>query len=266
MNPTPPECARLAAELRLLRDRSKLTLATLAEESAYSKSSWQRYLSGTALPPWLAVRGLCRLAGEPEPRMRALWELAEAAWSRRGSIRPAGAAGQDDPPTDAVAVPPPTARRSGRRRAWAGVLVGGVLAACAAVAAVATAGTGGGGGFHVSCSGAACNGRDPGVTLCGVEPQTLLNVVTPGGAGLEIRSNPLCRAAWARVWNTRLGDRLTVSARGEPQQSVTVDDPRLLDAFVYTTLIALPARHSPLTACLTTPPRRTRLCYSAPAP
>ncbi|MBX7554048.1 XRE family transcriptional regulator [Streptomyces sp. tea 10] len=266
MNPTPPECARLAAELRRLRERSKLTLATLAEESAYSTSSWQRYLSGKALPPWLAVRGLCRLAGEPEPRMRALWELAEAEWSRRGSIRPARTEGQDHAPTDAEAVPPPAVRRLGRRRAWLVTVVGGVLAACAALAAVSTAGTGGGGGFHVSCSGAACNGQDPGVTLCGVEPQTLLDVVTPGGAGLEIRSNPLCRAAWARVWNTRLGDRLTLSTRGEPEQSVTVDDPSLVDAFVYTPLIALPARHAPLTACLTTLPGRTRLCYSAPAP
>ncbi|MGN5381101.1 helix-turn-helix domain-containing protein [Streptomyces lasalocidi] len=110
MNPTPPECARLAAELRLLRDRSRLTLATLAEETTYSRSSWQRYLSGKALPPWLAVRGLCRLAGEPEPRMRALWELAEAEWSRRASIRPARTADQDDPPADAQAVPSPTAQ------------------------------------------------------------------------------------------------------------------------------------------------------------
>ncbi|MFJ9908286.1 DUF2690 domain-containing protein [Streptomyces sp. NPDC101152] len=266
MNQTPPECARLAAELRRLREHSALTLAALAEESAYSKSSWQRYLSGKALPPWLAVRGLCRLAGEPEPRMRALWELAEAEWSRRSSIRPPQTRSRDDAPADTKTVPAPPVHRRAGRRVWLVAAAVGLLTACGVVAVAATTDQGSGGGFHVSCRGAACNGRDPGVALCGVEPQTLLDLVTPTGAGLEIRYNPLCRAAWARVWNTRVRDRLTLSAHDEPQQSVTVNDPALRDAFVYTPLIAVPGPHATLTACLVTSPRPAPLCYSASAP
>ncbi|WP_335972951.1 DUF2690 domain-containing protein [Streptomyces sp. CA2R106] len=53
--------------------------------------------------------------------------------------------------------------------------------------------------FHVGCTSSACDGRDPGTMLCGVEPETLLQTQTPAGAGAEIRYNPLCRAAWARL-------------------------------------------------------------------
>ncbi|NUQ99889.1 MAG: helix-turn-helix domain-containing protein, partial [Streptomyces sp.] len=89
MNRIPPECARLAVELRMLRLRSALTLTALAEETCYSKSSWHRYLTGTALPPLPAVQALCRLAGDSQPRLHALWELAETAWSGRDSTTPA---------------------------------------------------------------------------------------------------------------------------------------------------------------------------------
>ncbi|WP_307783101.1 MULTISPECIES: helix-turn-helix transcriptional regulator [unclassified Streptomyces] len=89
MTEIPRECVRLAAELRTLRDRHRLTLSVLAAETTYSKSSWQRYLTGRSLAPWPAVRTLCRLANEPEPRLRALWELAESSWNRRGAVAPA---------------------------------------------------------------------------------------------------------------------------------------------------------------------------------
>ncbi|WP_405969529.1 helix-turn-helix domain-containing protein [Streptomyces sp. NBC_00988] len=89
MTEIPRELARLAAELRVLRDRRKLTLSALAAESAFSKSSWQRYFTGHALAPWPAVRRLCQLVNEPEPRLRALWELAESSWNRRGAVESA---------------------------------------------------------------------------------------------------------------------------------------------------------------------------------
>ncbi|MHA6757329.1 XRE family transcriptional regulator [Streptacidiphilus sp. PAMC 29251] len=290
-------CSRLAAELRLLRERSGLTIAALAEESAYSRSSWQRYLSGSALPPWLAVRALCHLADEPEPRIRALWELAEGAWSGRGAVAPAPAATPTPAPAPvpapqlpSVAVglpaPPPMADgivvveepRRFRRGAWGGALAGVLLLAATLGAAagrdhqadvhasVRPSGTSSASGFHVGCVGGACNGLDPQNTLCGVEPQTLLHQVIPGGTGLEVRYNPLCRSVWARIWNTRLGDVLTLSEPGAPTQKVSVKDPHALDAFAYTPLLALAPGGTSLKACLTTPVPPTTTCFDVPSP
>jgi len=73
----------LAAALRELKDRTGLSLAGLAERTAYSKSSWHRCLTGTTLPPRRAVEDLCRLADEPPGRCLALWEIAESTESGR---------------------------------------------------------------------------------------------------------------------------------------------------------------------------------------
>ncbi|MCZ1006251.1 helix-turn-helix domain-containing protein [Streptomyces lydicus] len=40
-------------------------MAALAERTAYSKSSWERYLNGKQLAPRQAVEALCKAAGEP---------------------------------------------------------------------------------------------------------------------------------------------------------------------------------------------------------
>ncbi|NUP46671.1 MAG: helix-turn-helix domain-containing protein, partial [Catenulispora sp.] len=86
MSESPSESARLIAEMRQLRDRSGLSLAELANKSGYSKSSWQRYLSGKVLPPWPAVRALCLLTDASEQRLHVLWDLAECAWSGRDVV------------------------------------------------------------------------------------------------------------------------------------------------------------------------------------
>lgn len=286
-----PEFALLAAELRALRERTGLSITELAGKSAYSRSSWHRYLGGTVLPPWLAVRSLCRLADEPTPRIRTLWELAEATASGRGAVREAPVAVAPVAPTVAAdtAVAPerrlaaPEADTGPRRsergrwsvRAWA---VTCVLALCVALALTAVWRRGGTpeavpsgtptpgvSVFHVGCVGGACTGHDPGVTLCGVEPQTLLHRLTPSGAGLEVRYNPLCRAVWARVWNTRLGDRLTLAEPGQPTQSVTVHTTHQLNAFVYTPLLGLRAGGAPLTACLARSAHTPATCYRVTA-
>jgi transcriptional regulator with XRE-family HTH domain len=318
-----PECAKLAAELRLLRERSGLTLAALAEESSYSKSSWQRYLSGRALPPWLAVRALCRLADEPEARLRALWELAESAWSRRSAVTiekaaalaktqqpqapqqrsaepPAVVSSAAEPRTAAPAtaefkppvalldraegVPPVAEPGSGWRaampspglRAWCLRVAAGVVALLC-VGLVLSAAHGWGTPkrqaaasptvFQVGCIGTGCTGLDPGPTDCGVQPETLLNMqTTPLGAGLEIRYNPLCRAAWARVWNTHLGDRLSLSLPGQPTEQKTIK-PGQQEAFIYTNMVALTDDRLPLTACISRGSQgASQQCYTASAP
>ncbi|MEZ0109622.1 hypothetical protein ABH920_003636 [Catenulispora sp. EB89] len=88
---SPVACVLLAEELKALRKRAGLSFAALGAQTLYSKSSWSRYLNGDALPPWKAVQALCELAGVAEPRLRAMWELAEQEWSRRDAVG-AGAA------------------------------------------------------------------------------------------------------------------------------------------------------------------------------
>ncbi|SEM63843.1 helix-turn-helix domain-containing protein [Streptacidiphilus jiangxiensis] len=293
MSPTSPEGARLAAELRLLRERCGLTLSELAAQSAYSRSTWQRYLAGRALPPWPAVRVLCGLAQEPEPRLKALWELAEAGWSRRTATQapPAPAAVPPQPvpstspadevsgttmadPTRLAAVThTPRLGRKARARWVIGIAAGAAALLGGATVTALTLGDRSGTGsaassesFHVRCTGTACNGQDPGTALCGVEPQTLLEVQTPAGVGLEIRYNPLCQAAWARVWNAASGDRLSFSVQGQPTQRASVSHPSNQDPFVYTHLVAVPGDSTRLTACVATSTGRIDGCYSASAP
>ncbi|MDX3379069.1 helix-turn-helix transcriptional regulator [Streptomyces sp. ME02-6991-2A] len=69
--------------MRDLKTRTGLSLAGLAERTAYSKSSWNRCLTGATLPPRQAVEDLCRLADEPPGRCLALWEIAESTESGR---------------------------------------------------------------------------------------------------------------------------------------------------------------------------------------
>ena len=286
MKQVPQECSRLAAELRALRTRSGLSLAALGARTSYSKSSWERYLNGKALPPWAAVSALCGLADEPEPKARALWELAEAAWCGRDVVAAgARAAAEPEPPAAPVevpvpppapaAAPEPTAGRPTLGRRWLGVVVAlCVVLVCAAV----TAGTarrldsGQQGAsptptaFHVKCSGQACSGEDPGTMLCGVQPDTLLQSQTAAGAGLEIRYDPQCRAAWARVWNTRIGDRITITAPGQPTRSVTVKNVYAATGFLYTPMVAVLTPNLLLRACVTPPGGGPSQCITARAP
>ncbi|MDH6453767.1 MULTISPECIES: helix-turn-helix transcriptional regulator [unclassified Streptomyces] len=76
----PREARHLVEQLRHLKDRTELSLAELARRTAYSKSSWQRYLSGAKQPPRGAVQALCRVAGADQARLLALWDLANPVW------------------------------------------------------------------------------------------------------------------------------------------------------------------------------------------
>ena len=302
-----PEFERLAAELRGLRARTGLSLAALGTGSAYSKSSWERYLNGKSLPPWPAVRALCRLADEPEPRIRALWELAEQAWSGRAAVAPPPrtpgpeADRPDRPPPTALPEPAaepspgpapeagtepaaagPTARRPPRHPRAAAVPV--ALAAAVALPLLAllgwfahqwlaaqgqvlgshpdTAIT----AFRVGCHGSACEGQDPTAMLCGVQPLTLAEFPSTDAAGLEIRYNPQCGAAWTRVWDTRAGDEITITAPGQPTRSARVPDAQAADAFLYTPMVALGPRGTPLRACVVPPSAAAPQCFTVRAP
>lgn len=294
MTAAPPACVRLSAELRTLRERAGLTLGELADRTPYSRSAWHRYLNARALPPWPAVRSLADLAGEPEPRLRAMWQLADTAWSGRtrtapapaadpapparpappAAVRPGPVAASEPEPPPAVTPPAlPAAARAGRGRLRAVVTILATAAACGGLAVLVAAdpwsrpaGHPSSAVFHVGCTGVACNGHDPQTALCGVEPDTVLHRQVPAGIGLEIRYSPTCRAAWARVWNVTTGDRLTFSVPGQPVQSVTDTSSGDLDPFVYTPLAAVTGHHVTLRACVTVSAGRAPVCYTAASP
>ncbi|WP_328679913.1 helix-turn-helix domain-containing protein [Streptomyces sp. NBC_01261] len=100
----PAEVRHFVEQLRLLKDRTGLSLVALGARTAYSKSSWHRYLNATQPPPRQAVVALCRVAGVDPERIGVRWELAVQAWPRPEPVpvkgEGAGQAGdeyRDDP-------------------------------------------------------------------------------------------------------------------------------------------------------------------------
>ncbi|WP_316773906.1 helix-turn-helix domain-containing protein [Streptomyces sasae] len=266
-----PERTRLAASLRELRARTGLSLAALATKTAFSKSSWERYLNGKSLPPRQAVQELCRLAGEPDGRCLALWEIAESEWSGRGkepaaappaatpsptaaTTTTAGPATGTGPGTttgaSAAAAPAPASRLAGHRSVVAVAVLASVCAMAVGVVAVAVAllrpyadGASraseqaprypGPSPSDPRCRGAACEGRDPMGMRCAASPVTLATRHTAGGAWLEVRYSKECGTSWARMWGTRVGDRLEVTAAGRVR-GAEIRTAADADAFVYT--------------------------------
>jgi len=81
----PPEVRHFVEQLRQLKDRTGLSLVALGARTAYSKSSWQRYLNASQPPPRQAVIALCRVAGtgrDEAERFGVRWELAVQAWPK----------------------------------------------------------------------------------------------------------------------------------------------------------------------------------------
>ena len=281
MSGTPAACTVLAAELQRLRARHNLSLGALAERTPFSKSSWGRHLNGKAPPPWQAFQHLCALVDEPEGRFRALWNVAEAAWNQRDAVsssperpaqptraEPAQSQKPEPPGAEPASAPEapqspdvPDNRPQGRfaRRTLPvllgtvvllGALVGLVWRGLTAhpappVAAVASASA-----HPVRCVGRACDGKDPGTMDCGVYPQSLGVFPLQHGTELEVRYSSQCQAAWARVWASQVGDRVSIS-NGADVMSRVVPDPYTAQTFFYTMMMPLfghgPALHASLT-------------------
>ncbi|MEU3334323.1 helix-turn-helix domain-containing protein [Streptomyces sp. NPDC002144] len=138
----PPEVRHFVEQLRLLKDRTGLSLVALGSKTAYSKSSWHRYLNGTQPPPRQAVAALCRIAGLPETdaeRFVVRWELAVQAWPR--PARPAEDQGtgeyEDDPTLPWWDTPEPAPSSDGGRLLRYAVLLLVLTALIAVVGVVA---------------------------------------------------------------------------------------------------------------------------------
>ncbi|MGW0866647.1 DUF2690 domain-containing protein [Streptomyces sp. NPDC002611] len=77
-----PQIREFTSQLRRLVDRSGLSIASIADRTGYSKTSWERYLNGRLLAPKGAIVALAEVTGTNPLHLTTMWELAERAWSR----------------------------------------------------------------------------------------------------------------------------------------------------------------------------------------
>ncbi|MEU7377295.1 DUF2690 domain-containing protein [Streptomyces albidoflavus] len=286
----PLECAHLARELAGLRATTGLSLAGLAARTTASKSSWQRYLGGTQIPPPELVTELCALAGEPPARLLALRELAEL--SRRhphpGPASPApaepspenvpgttgpgkgeepSAAGTPEagrphaPPTEPAPAPVPFFRR--RKVALAGA---GALATAAMVAGALLLGGAGekpeDSGLWPGCVGERCRGKDSQQQGCGLKGSGMRTVAEREFGRqtvVELRYSPSCRASWVRVRFGAVGDRIEITGPDKESQSAEVADK--FDAQNYLPTPMLAGGPEGMTACLVQAGSGERHCF-----
>ncbi|MFJ2951513.1 helix-turn-helix domain-containing protein [Streptomyces sp. NPDC087226] len=269
-----PECVALAEGLRAVRARTGLSLVALAERTAYSKSSWERYLNGKKPVPRQAVEALCTTAGEPPGRLLALWELADAEWSGRARLsRPAAQQPSVAVPTDAGsggAVP-----RRTRRGRWPTLVAGAAAALAAVTAALAVPDSGAGEPTVLTaspaldpppaCHGTTCDGMDPGRSSCGL-PGRADSLGPPQhtrtGTGVEIRYSSVCAAAWGRIWHAKVGDVLELSVLGVRPRRVVIDSTADTDVYRFTAMIGAPDRAG-LRLCFTAAGETDPECFHA---
>jgi hypothetical protein len=132
-----PRVRQLAVHLRRVKDHSGLGLRTLATRTGYSRSSWDRYLNGRALPPQQAVEALARACGLDPARLLALHEVAVAAGADTAGPDTAGPEGCSGRPGPAPAARSDAPAGGPHRRGTAGVVAAIVLAVVAAGVAAA---------------------------------------------------------------------------------------------------------------------------------
>ncbi|MGH3325190.1 MAG: helix-turn-helix domain-containing protein, partial [Streptomyces sp.] len=77
-----PQIREFTSQLRRVVDRSGMSVATIADRTGYSKSSWERYFGGRLLPPRGAVHAFAEVTDTDVRHLETMWELAERAWSR----------------------------------------------------------------------------------------------------------------------------------------------------------------------------------------
>jgi transcriptional regulator with XRE-family HTH domain len=122
-----PRVRQLVVHLREVKDHSGLSLQALASRTGYSRSSWDRYLNGRALPPQRAVAALARACDTDPARLLALHEIAVQADGTGQRTGDTGPADPDDPP-------PP-----GRRRGIVALVVTAVVVLAALTTLAVTA-------------------------------------------------------------------------------------------------------------------------------
>ncbi|MEV5955378.1 DUF2690 domain-containing protein [Streptomyces sp. NPDC051987] len=258
--------------MRDLKDGSGFTLADLAQATAISRSSWERYLNGKQFPPRHAVQALCRAVDEAEDELLTQWALADAAWSGRGHPTPAVSGSASPPGSDdgisgldsPVREGPSAVQRVSRTRrvllaasavidqrptstAVAVVLLCSAMVVPAAVSYASRTAASQSAARPPICQLRSCEGRNPRTTAC-EDPVTLASHTAADGTRLEIRLSPSCRAGWIRVSPTHSGFRVEITGPDAREQSVDETARPAGDEVTTTTMIAAP-HPSHLRAC-----------------
>ncbi|MFI8092321.1 peptidoglycan-binding protein [Streptomyces sp. NPDC086080] len=117
-----PQVRQLIVRLRTLKDRDELTTRQLAAKTGYSTRSWDRYLSGRALPPREAVEAAARLGGDDPAGLLVLHEMAAERWAEGRGPATAGPAPGAVPSPAREPVPQPTYGRPLRIAITAGTV------------------------------------------------------------------------------------------------------------------------------------------------
>ncbi|MFD8863162.1 DUF2690 domain-containing protein [Streptomyces sp. NPDC059590] len=250
-----PDVRNLVEQLRRYKDRSGLSLAALAERTLHSKSSWERYLNGKALPPRQAVESLGRAVDADSARLAALWELAERAWSGREAP---GRRAPADSPASTVATPPeamspeatppeatpPVGRAPARRTLLTAASILAVLALGAAAVwwwgpddearpLSASPSHSAAGELYTHCFQESCAGKDPKEMGCAGDAWTSA-LTRFHGVYVELRYSDSCKAAWSRISWGHPGDIAKVVAA----EHASYQDKVHYDTDIYSPMVA----------------------------
>ncbi|WP_231627085.1 helix-turn-helix domain-containing protein [Streptomyces apocyni] len=251
----------LVEHLRLLRQRSGLTLATLAGRTSYSKSSWERYLNGKALPSRQAIREFAQAVSVKPDRLLLLLDVAKrgqpdgnAPEHTDPADRPASEAAPAAPDPEPGLVPGMDVYRdqpseesapravSRRPRRW-GVLLGSAIALGMAAGLLGgmliTARTSLGESMPersaVKCAGFECRNKDAQRMECHIGVWTAAAEKVQE-VYLELRYSPSCGAAWARITEGQIGD----TARVEGKRDLSAARSISYDQDTYSPMIEAP--------------------------
>ncbi|ARF53644.1 helix-turn-helix domain-containing protein [Streptomyces gilvosporeus] len=199
----------LVERLRTLKEQTGLTLVELAARTAYSKSTWHRYLNGDKFPPRQAVEALGRLAGADASRLLTLWGVAQHAWSR-----PQNPVAPPARPTE------PEPRYRFRRTAFVLAAAFAILGAAALAVRAITASGNSGRGATPSCREESCQGRFADPSGCTGDARTE-SAVTVDGYVVRLRYSPACAAFWAEVSPHASSGVREVSIQAGPEEHLT---------------------------------------------
>ncbi|MEW2189116.1 helix-turn-helix domain-containing protein [Streptomyces microflavus] len=230
----------LAAQLRSLRMRRGLTLSALAERTSYSRSSWERYLNGKALPSATAVTEFAAAVGFPAATLLIQREREQDGRRPGARSAPPGqetaSPGEDlpheapQPEGSAAPVPPVGASRTRV------TLISAVSACMALVAGILIGGWIFGGTDaegqnqgkaqgEPQCLEFECRDQDSQRMGCHIGAWTAA-ATWSDRTYIELRYSPRCRAAWARITDAHVDDTARVEgARGaRNERSVTYEN------------------------------------------
>ncbi|PCG84982.1 hypothetical protein CIB93_16690 [Streptomyces sp. WZ.A104] len=237
--------------MRFLRTRSGLTLNGLAERTSYSRSSWERYLNGKAVPPRAALNEFAAAVGVAAPPLQQLREEEKRSWrsgSREGPPHRESAAGESP-----GAAPPPEGDRNpaevpavldvpekmdspgrGHRRRMTLMSIASAFLALVAGILLGAWMFGGNdaertgrqnAGIDPGCIEFECRNKDSQRVGCHLGAWTAA-ATWSGRTYVELRYSPRCRAAWARITEAEVGDTARVEGpRGvRSQRAVTYEN------------------------------------------